>query len=148
MEPRISILTLLVEDMRRSYRFYAEGLGLPTSRKPDDDWIAFRLQGVCLCIYPYAKFAGEHLPRRLDADRALDRGVVPPISLAYNTRQKREVDQVLQLAERAGGTIEKPAADTFWGGYSGYFADPDGHLWEVAWAESWKFHPDGSLVIE
>lgn len=148
LEPRISIITLLVADMQRAYSFYADGLGFPTSRKADDDWIGFKLEGICFSIYPYSKFADEHLPRRIDADRAFDRKVLPAIGLAYNTREKHEVEQVLRLAEASGGTIEKQPTDTAWGGYSGYFADPDGHLWEVAWAQSWAFHPDGSLVVD
>jgi uncharacterized glyoxalase superfamily protein PhnB len=70
------------------------------------------------------------------------------VTLAHNTRSKAEVDTVLELAKKAGGKIEKAAQDVFWGGYSGYFSDPDGHLWEVASAESWEFNEDGSLVIE
>jgi uncharacterized glyoxalase superfamily protein PhnB len=83
----------------------------------------------------------------MDKEKALDRTTLHGMSLAYNTREKHEVLQVLELAERSGGTIEKMPEETFWGGYSGYFADPDGHLWEVAWAESWEFNPDGSLVL-
>ena len=147
LEPRISIVTLLVSDMPRSYRFYAEGLGFPTTRKATDDWVGFKLQGLCFALYAYDAFAGENLTRRLDAGHALDRGVLPALTLAYNTRHKHEVDQVLQLAQQAGGTIEKQPQIASWGGYSGYFADPDGHLWEVAWAESWDFNEDGSLVV-
>ena len=73
---------------------------------------------------------------------------LPSFTLAHNTREKQQVDQISSSAEHAGGKIEKPAADTFWGGYSGYFSDPDGYLWEVAYADFWKFNPDGSLVIE
>ncbi len=148
LEPRISIITLLVSDLDGSFRFYAHGLGFPTSRSPESGWVGFRLQGICLCIYPYARFAAERLPRQLDAQHAFDRTKVPSIGLAYNTRHKHEVAQVLELARRAGGSVEKAPEETFWGGYSGYFSDPDGHLWEVAWAESWKFHPDGSLVVD
>lgn len=147
LEPRISIIGLLVDDIERSYRFYSDGLGFPARRKPGSDWIGFRLQGICLCIYPYDGMKAEHLKRRLDKEKALDRALLHGIGLAYNTREKHEVIQVLELAQRSGGTIEKPPEDTFWGGYSGYFADPDGHLWEVAWADSWKFNPDGSLVL-
>lgn len=71
---------------------------------------------------------------------------MPGIGLAYNTREKHE-DETLELARSAGGVIEKAPENMFWGGYGGYFSDPDGHLWEVAWAESWEFNPDGSLVI-
>lgn len=147
LEPRVSIVTLLVEDIRRAHRFYADGLGFPTAAKPEDEWIAFRLSGLCLCLYPYDQMGRENLSRRRDRQTALDRSLLPGITLAYNTRERHQVEQVLEQAERAGGTIEKRPEETFWGGYSGYFADPDGHLWEVAWAASWKFNPDGSLVV-
>ena len=75
-----------------------------------------------------------------------DRGSFSGITLAHNTKTREEVDQVLQLAETAGGEIVKAADDTFWGGYSGYFADPDGHLWEVAFG-AFEFNEDGSLII-
>lgn len=147
LEPRISIVTLLVEDIRRAHRFYAEGLGLPTAAKPEDEWVGFKLNGLCLCLYPYEQMDREHLPRKLDRQGALDRARLPGITLAYNTRERHQVAEVLEAAERAGGTIEKHPEQTFWGGYSGYFADPDGHLWEVAWAASWTFNPDGSLAL-
>ena len=70
------------------------------------------------------------------------------VTLAHNTRSKQEVDDVLALAVSAGAKLEKPAQDVFWGGYSGYFSDPDGYLWEVAYADFWQFNQDGSLVIE
>ena len=70
------------------------------------------------------------------------------VTLAHNTRSKEEVDALLQQAEAAGATILKPAQDVFWGGYSGYFSDPDGHLWEIAYADCWQFNDDGSLVID
>jgi len=148
LDPRISIISLFVTDMERSYRFYAEGLGFPTTRSSEDHWIGFKLNGICFCIYPYQELKEEGLQRDLDTSRALDRTLMPSIGLAYNTREKHQVEEVLALAERAGGTIEKQPVETFWGGYSGYFSDPDGHLWEVAWAESWDFNEDGSLVVE
>jgi len=147
LEPRISIIGLCVSDLTRSYNFYAKGLGFPTSRKPEDTWIGFKLSGICFCIYPYENLKSENLNRKIDIDRALDRKLMPGMGLAYNTREKHQVKEVLELAEKAGGSIEKEPEETFWGGYSGYFADPDGHLWEVAWAESWEFNPDGSLVV-
>lgn len=147
LEPRISIISLCVRDTQRSYKFYAEGLGFPTKCKPDDAWIGFKLNGLCFCIYPYANLEAEHLKRKVNADKALDPTLMPSVTLAYNTREKHQVEEVLALAERAGGTIEKQPEDTFWGGYSGYFSDPDGHLWEAAWAESWEFNEDGSLVV-
>lgn len=74
LEPRVSIVTLLVRDLARSHRFDAEGLGFPTTRDPaSEDWIGFRLNGICQCLYPYAKIGAENLERRLDVDRAIDR---------------------------------------------------------------------------
>ncbi|MEO0794255.1 MAG: VOC family protein [Verrucomicrobiota bacterium] len=147
LDPRISIITLLVADTQRAYEFYANGLGLPTKSKADDQWIGFKLNGLILCLYPYEKAAAENFDRTIDAPRSLDPKLMPSKTLAYNTRQKHEVEELLALAERAGGKIEKKPHDTFWGGYSGYFSDPDGHLWEVAWAESWKFDDSGNLVL-
>ncbi|MFK7910296.1 MAG: VOC family protein [Akkermansiaceae bacterium] len=147
LEPRISIIGLHVRDIKRSYEFYAKGLGFPTDRKPEDGWLGFKLNGIVFCIYPYENLKAENLERKIDADRAIDRSIMPSTGLAYNTREKHQVEEVLALAERCGGTIEKEPKDTFWGGYSGYFSDPDGHLWEVAWAESWEFNSDGSLVL-
>ena len=142
MEPRISIVTLGVRDMERAYRFYHEGMGLPTTRHPDSGIVFFQTSGVCLALYPLEKLAAD-----VSSDQSAERGLFPGVTLAHNTRSREEVDAVLASAERAGGRIEKPAQDVFWGGYSGYFSDPDGYLWEVAHADSWEFNEDGSLVI-
>lgn len=143
MEPRISIITLGVEDLPRSYEFYHHGLGFPTSRTPEDGIIFFQTRGTCLALYPLDKLAEDVAP-----DFPTKRCRNPGITLAHNTQTKAEVDEVLKSAEKAGGKIEKPAQMVFWGGYSGYFSDPDGYLWEVAWSEAWQFQEDGSLVIE
>ena len=143
MEPRLSIITLGVTDLERSYQFYHRGLGFPTTRKPDSGIIFFQTSGVCLALYPIDKLAEDVSP-----DHSSDRGDFPGITLAHNTKRKEEVDQILSQAEQCGGKIEKHAQDTSWGGYSGYFSDPDGYLWEVAYADLWSFHPDGSLVID
>lgn len=142
MEPRISIITLGVSDLEKSYRFYHEGLGFPTTRKPDQGIIFFQTSGVCLALYSLNGLAEDVEPGLVKL-----RDSFPGITLAHNTRTKDEVDEVLRLAESAGGTVVKKAEIAFWGGYSGYFADPDGYLWEVAWSASWEFHGDGSLVI-
>jgi predicted lactoylglutathione lyase len=142
MEPRISIITLGVQDLERSYRFYQEGLGFPTQWKPEQGIIFFQTSGVCLALYPHEKLAEDVHP-----DLSRERSGFSGITLAHNTRTKNEVDEVLALAEQAGGKIEKPAQMVHWGGYSGYFSDPDGHLWEVAWAENCEFNADGSLVV-
>ncbi len=144
MEPRISIITLGVADMPRAIRFYRDGLGFPTSAKDDAGIAFFKTSGTCLALYPRDKLAEDVAPGLPSEPPPVFSGV----TIAHNTRTKEEVDQVLALAERAGGRIVKRAQDVFWGGYSGYFADPDGHLWEVAWSKDMKFHPDGSLVIQ
>jgi len=143
MEPRISIVTLGVSDLARSYKFYHEGLGLPTSRTPKSGVIFFQTGGICLALYPLDKLAEDVSP-----NQSPERGPFSGMTLAHNTKSKDEVDAILSLAERAGGKIEKPAQDVFWGGYSGYFSDPDGYLWEVAYADFWKFNADGSLIVE
>jgi catechol 2,3-dioxygenase-like lactoylglutathione lyase family enzyme len=143
MDPRIHIITLGVNDLARAYRFYHEGLGFPTSRKPEEGIIFFQTGGTCLALYPKDKLAEE-----FSAELPVSYAHYPSIILAHNTRSKEDVDAFLAQAVAAGGKLEKPAEETFWGGYSGYFSDPDGYLWEVAYADSWKFHPDGSLVIE
>jgi predicted lactoylglutathione lyase len=142
MEARISMITLGVKDLEKSFRFYHHGLGFPTTSKLEDGILLFRTSGTRLALYPLDKLAEDVSPK-LNATRS----AFPGITLSHNTRTKEEVDQVLELAERAGGVIVKPAQDVFWGGYSGYFTDPDGYFWEVAWADIWEFNPDGSLVV-
>lgn len=143
MEPRIHIITLGVGDLARAYQFYHHGLGFLTTRKPEDGIIFFQTGGVTLALYPADSLAADVAP-----DFPSQRARFPGITLAHNCRSKAEVDAILKQAVDAGGTLEKPAHDTFWGGYSGYFSDPDGYLWEVAYADSWQFHEDGSLVID
>jgi catechol 2,3-dioxygenase-like lactoylglutathione lyase family enzyme len=142
MEPRISLITLGVADLERSLRFYRDGLGLPTTWAPEKGVIFFQTTGTILALYPYDDLAKDVSPDFVGAPRGKFAGV----ALAHNVRTKAEVDQVLQSAEAAGGRIEKPGRDAFWGGYSGYFSDPDGHLWEVAWG-AFEFRADGSLII-
>lgn len=143
MEPRITIITLGVADLERSYKFYHEGLGFPTTKKPEDGIIFFSTAGTRLALYPLDKLAEDVSP-----DLSPERARFSGITLAHNARSKEEVDAVLKLAEAAGGRIEKQAQDVFWGGYSGYFSDPDGYLWEVAYADSFVFGEDGSLVVD
>jgi catechol 2,3-dioxygenase-like lactoylglutathione lyase family enzyme len=141
MEPRISIITLGVKDLTTSLAFYRDGLGFPTTRKVEEGIIFFQTGGVCIELYPIEELAKD-ISRNFPSTRSL----FPGITFAHNVRTKEEVTQVLAQAEKAGATIEKPAQDTFWGGYSGYFSDPDGYLWEVAWG-AFEFNPDGSLII-
>ena len=125
MEPRISIITLGVKDLRRSTQFYHEGLGLPLNDQTQGISF-FPLQGTWLALYSRDLLAED---ANVDAGGEGFSGV----TLAHNVRSKEEVDALLVKAASAGAQIVKPAADASWGGYSGYFADLDGHLWEIAW---------------
>jgi uncharacterized protein len=126
MEPRLSLVTLGVRDLARSREFYAEGLGLPLQPQSTEEVAFFGLRGVWLALY-----CREAL--------AEDAGVPPEgsgfrgVALAHNVKTKAEVDALLARAERAGARIVRPAKEVHWGGYTGYFADPDGFLWEVAY---------------
>jgi len=134
VEPRISIITLGVSDMERSLKFYRDGLGLPTESDVGEGVVFFQLRGTWLSLYPREKLAE-------------DVTVLPEghgfsgITLAHNVSTREKVDATLAEAEAAGATIVKPAQDVFWGGYSGYFTDPDGHLWEVAWNPHFEISP-------
>ena len=129
MEPRLSLVTLGVVDLARSRKFYTEGLGLPMRPESQDSVVFIGLNGVWLSLYSREALA-EDAQVSIEGNNA---GGFSGITLAHNVRSKSEVDALLLQAESAGGKIVKLAADAFWGGYSGYFSDPDGHLWEVAW---------------
>ncbi len=139
MEQRLSLVTLGVANLERARRFYEEGLGW--RRNNDHAEVAFyQLGGMVLALWRRAALAEDaHLP---DAGSGFG-----GIALAYNARSREEVDAVLAEAKAAGAEILKPAEDAFWGGYSGYFADPDGHPWEVAWNPDWTLADDGSVRL-
>ena len=139
MEQRISIVTLGVADLERSRAFY-ERLGWRRSMKQADGVVFFQVGGMALALYPRADLAK-------DANVAPQRHGFAGIAIAYNARSRDEVDAVLAEAEAAGARILKPAQQAFWGGYSGYFADPDDFLWEVAWNPSFPIAPDGSIRL-
>lgn len=141
MEPRISIVTMGANDLEASVAFYRDGLGWPTTYKPGEGIAFFKSWGSVFAIYPIAELAKE-LP---DPDFQPSAGACG-ITLAHNVREQHEVDDILALAEKAGATIKKPGADTFWGGYSGYFADPDGYLWEIAHG-AFPIGDDGHLQL-
>ena len=132
MQPRLSVITLGVADLERAVAFYRDGLGLATEgiigREFEHGAVAFfELQhGVTLALWPRVSLA---------YDAGLSRGPTNPteFSLGHNVRRLEEVDAIMHDAETAGAHIVKPAAPTFWGGYAGYFQDPDGHLWEIVW---------------
>jgi catechol 2,3-dioxygenase-like lactoylglutathione lyase family enzyme len=142
MQPRLSLITLGVDDLERSLRFYRDGLGLPTTWTTDKGVIFFKTRGTVLALYPRAELARDVSPSFEQQPTPKFSGV----TLAHNVETREEVDAILAQAERAGGRIEKPAQPTFWGGYAGYFSDPDGHLWEVAHG-AFPFNEDGSLNV-
>lgn len=126
----ISIVTLGVENLERSVRFYTEGLGLVLSSHSTRDIAFFELSGSWLALYSRSKLADDI---GIPASQA---GGFPGFTLAHNQRDKESVDRVMKMAADAGAEIIKPAQDAFWGGYSGYFRDLDGFYWEVAWNPS------------
>jgi catechol 2,3-dioxygenase-like lactoylglutathione lyase family enzyme len=132
MRPRITVITLGVDDLERSLAFYRDGLGLETPGIVGAEFehgavVFIQLQGgVRLALWPRDSLAHDSgLPR--------SPGSPTDLSLGHNVRSREEVDAVMEQARRAGASIVTPARDTFWGGYGGYFQDPDGHLWEVVW---------------
>lgn len=136
MKPRISLITVGVEDLERSLRFYRDGLGLKTEGIVGTQFAHgavafFDLQaGLKLAIWPRASIA-------YDSGLPLGRSNPTEFTIGHNVSSKAEVDTIMEQARKAGGTIVKPASDTFWGGYAGYFQDPDHHLWEIAWNPQW-----------
>jgi uncharacterized protein len=139
MEQRVSLITLGVADLRISQSFY-ERLGWRRSMVQAEGIAFFQTGGMALALYPRGELAK-------DADLTPEGSGFRAISLAYNARTREEVDSVLQEAESAGAKIVKPAREAFWGGYSGYFADPDGFLWEVAWNPGFPIAEDGSIQL-
>ena len=136
MQPRITLVTLGVDDLERALRFYRDGLGLKTEGIVGKEFAHgavafFELQsGLKLALWPRASIAHDTGLAR-SAPSATD------FTLGHNVTSKAEVDAAMAQAAKAGARIVKPAHDTFWGGYAGYFQDPDGHLWEVAWNPQW-----------
>jgi hypothetical protein len=139
LEPRLNIVTIGVENLDRAVHFYRDGLGWPLSSISGGDYAIFKIStGTALALYP------RHLLAK-DAC-VVDLGGYGGITLAQNVLSKEEVDRALSQAVLAGGTLLKAAGNTEWGGYSGYFADPDGHPWEVAWAPIFELR-QGKLVL-
>lgn len=141
MEPRISFITLGVTNLPRAIRFYRDGLHFPTTAKDDDTFALFATFGTRLALYPLDKLAEDIGPHVTPAKG------FSGITLGHNVRKKEEVAKLLTLAEKAGGKIVKPAQDVFWGGHSGYFTDPDGYYWEVAWAPNVTFDEHGQISM-
>lgn len=132
MKPHITVLTLGVDDLERSLAFYKDGLGLRTrgiiGKEYEQGAVAFfDLQhGMKLAIWPRKSIAQ-------DAGMVCGSASPTDFTLGHNVDSKEEVDSIMEQAKQAGATVVKEAQETFWGGYSGYFQDPDGHLWEIVW---------------
>ena len=138
MDQRLSLITLGVRDLARARRFY-EALGWKSGAAPADDVVFF--QANCMIVALWGR-------DQLEEDTAVeDSGGWGGVTLAYNARSPAEVDSVLTQAEAAGAAIARPGAETFWGGYSGVFVDPEGHPWEVAHNPNWTLADDGSVTL-
>jgi uncharacterized protein len=138
MEQRLSLITLGTSDLERGRKFY-EALGWTTGAAPDDDVVFFQAGGMVVALWDRAKLA---------EDSAMKEGSGwGGITLAYNTRSAKEVDDVIEEARAAGATIGREPGDTFWGGHSAVFIDPDGYPWEVAHNPNWTIEADGSVTL-
>jgi uncharacterized protein len=138
MEQRLSLITLGILDLERARNFY-EALGWKTGASPDDDVAFFQAGGMIVALWGRAKLA---------EDSAVTEGSGwGGITLAYNTRSQKEVDEVIEEARAAGATIGREPAETFWGGYSAVFIDPEGYPWEVAHNPNWTIEEDGSVKL-
>ena len=141
MKPRITLVTLGVDDLDRAVRFYRDGLGLRTEGVVGTEFehgavAFFDLQaGLKLALWPRESVA--HV-----IGRAVGRPNPTDLTLGHNVGSRAEVDAVMAEAARAGAVVVKPAHETFWGGYAGYFEDPDHHLWEVGWNPQWSLEDD------
>ncbi|HEY9278044.1 MAG TPA: VOC family protein [Methylotenera sp.] len=137
MKPRITVITIGVHDLEKSLHFYRDGLGFPTEGIIGKEFeygavVFIQLQdNLRLALWPRKSIAH-------DSGLSITPVSSTEMTLGHNVSSKAEVDAVMDQAKSAGAAIVKPAHDTFWGGYSGYFQDPDGHLWEVVWNPEWE----------
>lgn len=140
MRQKLSIITLGVTDFNRALSFYEKGLGWKKSSSSQGDIAFFPLGGMILALYP------KHLLAE-DANVSPEGSGFPGITIAHNATSEKEVDEVLAEVEKLGATIVKPAQKVFWGGYSGYFRDPEGYLFEVAFNPFWKLDKNGDVIL-
>jgi hypothetical protein len=138
MEPRVSLITLGVSDLGRSRAFY-EALGWIAAASPAEDVVFFQTGGMVVGLWRRTDLAED--------SGVDDEGGWGGVTLAHNVRSPAEVDAVIEEAGAAGGTIAREPAETFWGGYSGVFIDPDGHPWEVAHNPGWILKADGAIQL-
>jgi uncharacterized protein len=140
VRPNLTVVTLGVSNFQRSLRFYRDGLGLPTSAKKEDSIAFFEMNGVILALFERESLA--HDARVSPAGSGFS-----GITLAHNAANEKEVDQIfVQIAEMDAKIVKKPDR-TSWGGYGGYFADPDGHLWEVVYNPHWSLNRKGQIDL-
>ncbi|AXI10877.1 glyoxalase [Oceanobacillus zhaokaii] len=143
---RLNLITLGVRDMVESLKFYRDGLGFEVvvhGEETNPDVIFFNNGGTKISLFPI-----ENLAKDINDENppAASEGF-SRIALAYNGKSKEEVDEVFSLAEKAGAKIVKKPQTVFWGGYSGYFQDPNGFYWEVAYGEDWAFDENDMLIV-
>ena len=138
LEPRISIVTLGVDDMKRARGFY-ERLGLTAASSSNDDVTFFNMGGMVFGLYGREALAE-------DAQVEYSPTAFTGVSLAHNCESEQRVDEVMAFVETAGAKVIKPPEKVFWGGYSGYFSDPDGHLWEVAYNPFFPLDEKGRIT--
>ncbi|MBP7737643.1 MAG: VOC family protein [Spirochaetes bacterium] len=140
MRQKLNLITLGVNDFERSLDFYEKGLGWKKSAASMDELALFPLGGITLALYPRRALAEDAMA---DDEKTGFSG----ITLSYNAKSEKEVDDVMREVSKLGATIVKPARKVFWGGYSGYFRDPDGHLFEVAHNPFWEFDDRDNLKL-
>jgi catechol 2,3-dioxygenase-like lactoylglutathione lyase family enzyme len=142
MKSRIKVLTLGVRDLERSLAFYRDGMGLPTKgiigQQFEDGAVVFfnMNDDLILALYPTTSLSK-------DANITATQARLGAVSIGHIVQSRKEVDAVMKQAEQAGAVVTDPPHDRFWGGYSGYFHDPDGHLWEIAWNPQWSVADEG-----
>ena len=140
MRQKLNLITLGVDDFEKSLDFYEKGLGWKKSAKSMDDLALFPLGGITLALYPRQELAADttlpYTPSQFSG-----------LTLSYNATSEEEVNEVLAKVKSLGATIVKPAQKVFWGGYSGYFSDPDGHLIEVAYNPFWQLDENNNLIL-
>lgn len=139
MKPRITLITLGVDDLERALKFYRDGLGFPT-----EGIVGTEFEHGAVAFFDLHEGLRMAIWKRRDIafDTKLNQTMKSPteFTIGHNVGTQDEVDSVMEQAKKAGATITVPAHNTFWGGYSGYFQDPDGHLWEVVWNPQWEIN--------
>lgn len=140
MRQKLTLITLGVSDINKSLAFYEKGLGWKKSSSSNDNIAFFSLGGMVLGLYSKHALAE-------DVTVSPEGSGFPGITISYNAKSEKEVDEVLAEVQKLGATIIKPAQKVFWGGYSGYFQDPDGHYFEVAFNPFWKFDKNDNIKL-